>query len=66
MWFFYNFRIGSTHRPGLCPEDVVPTGQPRTDTVQQLSLPKDRQLFVDVEAIRDYACRKANGNIRFS
>ena len=27
MWFFYKFRIGSTHRPGLCPEDVAPAGQ---------------------------------------
>ena len=24
---FPNFRIGSTHRPGLCPEDVAPAGQ---------------------------------------
>ena len=39
-----------THRPGLCSEDVALAGQPRTDAAQHPSVPKDRQLFVDVEA----------------
>ena len=55
-----------THFPGLCPEDVAPAGQPRTDTAQPPSVPKDQPLFVDVGAIRDlkwYCCILAQDHL---
>jgi hypothetical protein len=39
-WFFDNFRVDTTHRPGLRPEDVAPAGQPRTNAGSTQVFPK--------------------------